>query len=57
MKLTIVAASGGIGRLALFRAVAERGTAAMCEAMRATGVRRIVAISAAPIGQTVGLAD
>ncbi|MCT9087508.1 NAD(P)H-binding protein [Streptomyces sp. ASQP_92] len=30
--------------------VAERGTRAICEAMRATGVRRIVVISAAPIG-------
>jgi nucleoside-diphosphate-sugar epimerase len=30
--------------------VAEHGTAAMRVAMRATGVRRIVAISAAPIG-------
>uniref|UniRef100_A0AAU2V959 NAD(P)H-binding protein n=1 Tax=Streptomyces sp. NBC_00003 TaxID=2903608 RepID=A0AAU2V959_9ACTN len=110
MKLTIFAASGGIGRLALLQAVAaghdvtaavrdpakvasdvvrtvavdlarpdpdalrralagadavlsglgaatkadfgvaERGTGAICEAMRATGVRRIVVISAAPIG-------
>jgi putative NADH-flavin reductase len=30
--------------------VAERGTRAVTEAMRATGVRRIVVVSAAPIG-------
>lgn len=41
----------GLGaRTAKEAGVAERGTLAIVEAMRATGVRRIVVVSAAPIG-------
>src|SRR5260221_13332047 len=41
----------GLGaRTASDHGVAERGTRAMVEAMKATGVRRIVVVSAAPMG-------
>src|SRR5215212_6601162 len=70
MKLTIFAATGGIGRQALEQAVAaadavlsglgprsnseagivSQGTRAIVQAMQATDVRRIVVVSAAPIG-------
>ena len=55
MKLTIFAATGGIGRQLLGQALtaghdAWKGTKAITGAMRAAGVRRIVVVSAAPIG-------
>jgi uncharacterized protein YbjT (DUF2867 family) len=74
MKLTVFAATGGIGRQLLDQAlaaghdvtavvrnpatlpaevraagVASHGTLAIVEAMRATGVRRVVVVSAAPV--------
>jgi uncharacterized protein YbjT (DUF2867 family) len=74
MKLTIIAATGGVGRQLLSQAldaghdvtavarnparlsgdaglarIAARGTGAITTAMAATGVRRIVAISASPV--------
>jgi uncharacterized protein YbjT (DUF2867 family) len=85
MKLTIIAATGGVGRQLLTQAldaghdvtavarnpaklpveppagraariitagIATPGTAAIIAAMRATGVRRIIAISASPVATT-----
>src|SRR5207248_9094754 len=48
MRLPIFAATGGIG--ASEAGIAWQGTRAIAEAMKATDVRRIVAVSAAPIG-------
>lgn len=44
----VVSALGPVGKAGL--GVAEVGTAALVEAMRTTGVRRLVVLSAAPIG-------
>src|SRR5919198_20821 len=51
MRLTIVAATGGIGRQLLQQAVAAgHDVTAVVREMQATGARRIVVVSAAPIG-------